>query len=329
MRLLILGGTDFVGRVMAEEAVAAGHEVTVLSRGTRPAPQGVRALVGDRETDDGLDALDGGEWDAVYDTWTGAPRVVRRSAALLADRVAHYAYVSTRSVYAQPTPAGADEDAPLVDAFADAGFVDYPTNKRGGELAVREFFGDRSLLLRAGLVLGRYENVGRLPWWLRRIARGGRVLAPGPRDLPLQYIDAQDLARWTLRAVDAGVGGAFNTVSPSGHATMDELLTTCVQLTGSDAELVWRTPEEIEAAGLEPWNQLPVWIPPGELHDTMHRADVSRALAAGLRCRPLRETVADTWEWLSAGPPVEFTHPRRAAGLTAREEADALAGPGS
>lgn len=311
---------------MAEEAVAAGHEVTVLSRGTSPAPPGVHALVGDRERDDGLDALNGGEWDAVCDTWTGAPRVVRRSAALLADRVAHYVYVSTRSVYAQPTPAGADEDAPLVDASPDAGFIDYPANKRGGELAVQESFGDRALLLRAGLILGRYENVGRLPWWLRRIARGGRVLAPGPRDLPLQYIDAQDLARWTLRAVDAGVGGAFNTVSPSGHATMGELLATCVQLTGSDAELVWLTPEEIEAAGLEPWNQLPVWIPPGELHDTMHRADVSRALAAGLRCRPLRETVADTWEWLSAGPPVELTHPRRATGLTPREEAEALAG---
>lgn len=305
--------------------MAAGHEVTLLSRGTRTAPDGVTALIGDRTEQDGLAALGTDRWDAVYDTWTGAPRVVRESATLLADRVERYVYVSSRSVHAMPLPAGADESAPVVAASPDADYTNYPANKRGGELAVLESFGDRALLLRAGLVLGRYENANRLPWWLRRIARGGQVLAPGPYDLPLQYVDARDLARWALDAIARGVGGTYNAVSPQRHTTMGELLTTCVQVTGSDAELVWLTPEEIAATGLEPWEQLPIWLPAGELYDALHNADVTSALEAGLRCRPVRETVADTWEWLAAEPDWQSAHPRRAVGFTAEEEAKALA----
>lgn len=225
---------------------------------------------------------------------------MRDAARLLAGRAGRYAYVSSRSVYGYPAPAGLPEDGPLVTgASPDAGAeVSYPLAKRGGELAALDAFGDRALLARAGLILGPWENIGRLPWWLRRIARGGPVMAPGTPDTPLQYIDARDLANWLLDAADRGLHGPYNLVSRPGHATMGELLDACVRATGSDAVLRWTATEKILAAGVEPWTDLPVWLPPGELHDTMHRGDVSKAFAAGLHCRPVGETVTDTWNWL-------------------------------
>ncbi|MEU6890618.1 NAD-dependent epimerase/dehydratase family protein [Streptomyces sp. NPDC046557] len=298
MRLLMLGGTEFVGRAITEEAVDLGWDVTVFHRGHHAPPPGTSALHGDRTGPDGLAALAEGEWDLVVDTWGAAPTAVRDSARLLAGRAGRYAYVSSRSVYSYPAPVGLAEEGPLVEGSPDASATAYAEDKRGGELAALDAFGERALLVRAGLILGPYENVGRLPWWLGRAARGGPMIAPGPRDLPLQYIDVRDLARWTLRAALAGHGGAFNLVSPSGHATMGGLLEACVSVTGGGAELRWTDPAVIEAAGVEPWTELPVWLPPGELHDFMCRADVTKALAAGLECRPVEETVADTWAWL-------------------------------
>lgn len=318
-RLLVLGGSDFVGRAVADDAVARGWDVTVLNRGRRGVP-GVRALVGDRTAPDGLAALADGaaageSWDVVVDTWSWAPAAVRRSAGLLADRAGRYAYVSSRSVYADP-PRGADESAAVVDGdAAEEEATDYARAKRGAELAVETAFGERALLLRPGLVLGPRENVGRLPWWLRRTARGGDVVAPGPRDLPLQLVDARDLAAFALdlatttRAPDAaGAAEAVDVVSPSGHATTASLLEACVAVTAGaaraagapPARLVWVTPEDVAAADVAPWTELPVWLPPGEVHDALHRSDVSRATALGLRPRPVEDTVAGTWEWLSA-----------------------------
>lgn len=186
MRLLMLGGTEFAGRAVVEAALGRGWEVTVFHRGRHEPPAGVRSLHGDRTAPDGLSALADGEWDVVVDTWSAAPRAVRDAARLLAGRVRRYVYVSSRSVYAWPRPAGSDENSALVDgASADAEQTDYARDKRGGELAVLDSFGaEGALLVRAGLILGPYENVGRLPWWLNRVARGGPVLAPGPRELP-------------------------------------------------------------------------------------------------------------------------------------------------
>ncbi|MEV0228106.1 NAD-dependent epimerase/dehydratase family protein [Nonomuraea sp. NPDC050786] len=297
MRLLVLGGTEFVGRAVVEEAQALGWEVTTFNRGSHEPAAGVTALRGDRTAPGGLAALEGGEWDVVVDTWSWAPSAVRDAAALLAGRAGHYVYVSSRSVYAQPVPYGADESAPVVAASADDGDGDYPSNKAGAELGAVAAFGDRALLARVGTILGPYENIGRLPWWLGRIARGGPVLAPGRRDLGLQYIDARDLAIWCLEAGRRGLGGAYNVVSPMGFVTTEELLETCVKVTGSDAELRWVEAERILAAGVEPWRDLPIWLT-GEDYDFIHGGDVSKALAAGLRCRPLEETVQDTWTWL-------------------------------
>ncbi|MFI0350508.1 NAD-dependent epimerase/dehydratase family protein [Actinomadura sp. 9N407] len=294
MRLLILGGTEFVGRAFVEEALARGDEVTVFNRGTHPAPEGVSALKGDRREAGGLAAIEQGEWDAVVDTWSWDPAAVRDAAKTLAGRAGSYVYVSSRSVYEFPTEPGADESAPVVGVEGDG----YPQLKRGGELGALEGFGERALLVRAGLVIGPYENIGRLPWWLQRIAKGGPVLAPGPMDLGLQYVDARDMAVWSLEAADKGLGGAYNMISPPGFTTMRELLEACVEVTGSDARLRWVEPERILAAGIEPWSDLPIWLPPGDVHGTIHQSDVSKALEAGLRCRPVIETVADTWAWM-------------------------------
>lgn len=325
MRLLMLGGTEFVGRAITEEAVDLGWDVTVFHRGHHPPPPGASALHGDRTAPDGLAALAEGEWDLVVDTWGGAPTAVRDSARLLADRAGRYAYVSSRSVYAYPGPVGLGEDAPLVAGSPDAQATAYAEDKRGGELAAVDAFGERSLLVRAGLILGPYENVGRLPYWLNRAARGGPMVAPGPRDLPIQYIDVRDLARWTLTAARAGLGGAFDLVSPSGHATTARLLDACTAVTGGGAELRWIDPAAIEAAGVRPWTELPVWLPPGELHDHLFKADVTKALAAGLECRPVEETVADTWAWLRALGGVAPQRPDRPLpGVSPEQEAALL-----
>jgi 2'-hydroxyisoflavone reductase len=305
--LLVLGGSGFVGRALIDEGLARGWSVTTFNRGGHaPADPRVRSLIGDRLRPQTLSAVGARDWDVVADTWEGPPRAARDAAEVLRERAARYVYVSSCSVYAPPPPLGVSEAAATVAASPDAGGGEYAERKRGSELAITAAFGERALLARAGLILGPHENVGRLPWWLNRIAAGGRVLAPGPPELALQYIDARDLAVFALDAATAAVGGPVNVVSQPGHATMRTLLETCREVVGAEsAELVWTSPETILAAGIEPWMELPIWIPPGHAFSGMHAADVERAHSAGLSCRPLRATVADTWAWLRSldGPP--------------------------
>jgi nucleoside-diphosphate-sugar epimerase len=328
MRLLVLGGTHHVGRAVVEAALARGDDVTTLTRGVSgPPAAGARALHADRTKPGELPAVLGGAvWDAVIDTWSGAPHAVRDAARLLASRVGHYCYVSSRSVYRWPIPPGADESAPVVEA--DPGSMasdDYAAAKRGGELAAVEALGGRALLARAGLILGPYEITGRMPWWLRRIERGGDVLAPGPPDLPLQYIDGRDLAAWLLHAADDGVGGVINTVSKPGQATMRSLLEAAKAATGSPAHLVWVPPDVITGAGIAPWTELPVWVPPDSELIGLHTGDVSAAYAAGLSCRPIEETVADTWAWLQAEGDPPPAPDRPAHGVDPDREREVLA----
>ena len=313
---------------MVAAALNRGHEVTTLNRGRTGADvDGVEALHADR-SDRGQLArqLRGRSWDAVLDTWSGAPAVVAASATLLAGRVGHFGYVSSTSVYRWPNPLGADESAPTVEADPDLDSdADYAVCKRGAELAVLRSFPDRALLARAGLILGPYEDVGRLPWWLARLARGGRVVAPGPPHRPLQLIDARDLADWMIRSAERGLSGAYNTVSPPGHTTMGELLTLANDIVGARAELVWAPPEVIEAAGVRPWTELPIWVPPtGELA-ALHDADTSAAADEGLHCRPVADTISDTWHWLRAVGTSTTTHPRAPVGLDAAGEERILA----
>ena len=308
------------------DGLARGWEVTTFNRGSGWVHPEARHLIGDRLDPNGLASLSDRAWDIVLDTWSGPPRVVRESARELAERTSRYVYVSSASVYVPPPPMNTDETAPTVEASPDATDGDYAECKRGAELAVLEAFGERALLTRAGIILGPYEDVGRLTWWLRRSAKGGEILAPGPPDFPLQYVDARDLITFALDAALAGHHGPFNVTSPRGHATMRELLDACVAATGArNAELTWVDPDAIEAAGVKGWTELPMWLPPGEF-DGMLGFSVEHAHEAGLRCRPVHETVSDTWEWLSAcaeGVPQRAELPR--TGLDPTRERQVLA----
>src|SRR6201996_8401414 len=224
-RLLVLGGSAFVGRAIVDDALRRGWDVTTFNRGRTgteaEADPRIRRLIGDRGDPGALDALSDTSWDVVADTWSGPPIAVRAAARALAPRIGRYVYISSGSVYAPPPPVGATEDAPTTEASPDATEADYPSAKRGAELAgVAELGESRALLARPGLILGPHEDVGRLPWWLARMARGGDVLAPGPPERPLQLIDARDLARFVLDAAQAGRRGAFNNVSRRGDATI-------------------------------------------------------------------------------------------------------------
>ncbi len=208
MRLLVLGGTSFVGGSIVSAALTRGADVTVFNRGiSGHPPPGATRLVGDRTLSADLEQLSDDRWDAVVDTWAGAPCVVRDSARTLAGLAGRYVYISSRAVYARPTPRGLDESARTVESASDAEALDYGKDKRGGELAVEETWGERAVLVRAGVILGPEENLGRLAYWLRRVERGGDVLAPGPPSLPFQYVDARDLASWVLDAGCRRLGG--------------------------------------------------------------------------------------------------------------------------
>ncbi len=325
MDLLVLGGTRFVGRAVVLDALARGWTVTALNRGlSGTLPAEVEQLTCDR-TDRGAlaAALAGRSFDLAVDTWSVEPVAVQTAAALLAGRVGRFGYVSSISVYTDGRPDGGDESWPTVEGSPGAAATDYAADKRGGELAALASFPD-ALLARAGMILGPWENVGRLPWWLDRMSRGGRVVAPGRPDRPLQYVDVRDLAAWVLDGLVGGVAGGYDLTCPSGFLTTRMLLEAVRDATGGSAELVWVDQETVLAAGAEPWVQLPCWVPEGGEFAGFMEGDTSAAIATGLRSRPVLETAADTWAWIQAdGMPPERPG-RPAHGLPADLEAALL-----
>lgn len=297
MRLLLLGGTRFLGRALGHDALARGWQVTAFHRGrTGAPPHGVTSVHGDRTVAGDLAALARDGWDVVVDTWDGPPEAVAASASALAPGCGRYLFVSSRSVYDDLSTLGLTEDSPVVPT----GGPSFGAVKAAAEHAVRATFDDRALVARPGLVLGPHEQPERLVWWLRRLARGGDVPVPGPPDLGLQYIDVRDLAGWLLDAAQADLGGTFNVVSRPGHTTMGALLTACAEAAGPAARLRWVSPAAVTAAGVQPWSDLPIWVPEGSGVRGLHETDAERAHAAGLRCRPAVQTVADTWAWLAS-----------------------------
>lgn len=322
MRLLVLGGTRFVGRAVVADAIRRGYEVTLVSRGeSGAAPADVEWIAFDRTDAAAMASLRHRSWDAVIDTWGGDAAAVELSTSVLAEAAGWYGYVSSRSVYCWPLPVGADESAPVVDPVPDGG---YPSDKRAAEIAVESRFSGRSMLARAGLILGPYEDTGRLTWWLSRAAVGGEMVAPAPPDRGWQCIDARDLASFMLDAAAIGTAGAYNVVCPtSAGVTTLRLLEACVEVTGHRADLVWIGAPTLNQIGAREWEDVPGWIAPDGEGAGMHDCDVGKAVAAGLSCRPVEETVADTWEWLRAIPSGERP-PRRAGvpvrGLSAEQE---------
>lgn len=296
MRLLFIGGTDFVGRHIAAEAIGRGHDTTLFHRGHTGAglfPEAEHVL-GDRAHD--LGKVSGREWDAVIDVCAYVPREVRQAAAALAGSADRYCYVSTTDVYRRTGAAGIDEDSPLHreadldDPRTEVVDADtYGPLKALCEEEARAGFGDAVLTIRPTYVLGPYDNTDRFTYWVRRTSEGGEVLAPGPAEAPQQLIDARDLATFTVRLLESGVTGAFNGVAPT--VTFGEMLATCIEATGADARLVWAGPELLAEHGVE----LPLWNPPEEYE--ILRCDPARSLDAGLRIRPLAQTVRDTLAW--------------------------------
>lgn len=303
MRLLVLGGTVFLGHALVTDALSRGWVVTTFTRGRSGDPvRGAEAVYGDRTVAADLAGLAARQWDVIVDTCGFVPAVVAHSAEVLAGAAERYGFVSSMSVYRDGLATPAGEASPVYATPAGATEGGYGELKAGCERAVEQAFPGRALHIRAGLILGPRENIGRLPWWLRRIAAGGRVLAPGRPARPLQYVDVRDLAAWTLDALGAGLTGPVNVASRPGHATMGELLGACVEVTGSGAELVWTAEEVLREYGVAPWTELPCWVPEQDpAYAGFLAAAVDRAYRTGLRPRPVGGTVAATWEWLAAG----------------------------
>jgi 2'-hydroxyisoflavone reductase len=332
MRILVLGGTHFVGRHIVEAARAHGHAASVFNRGRSALPwDDVEQLTGDRESGD-LEALRERDWDACIDVSGYVPEHVRASAGLLAERVAHYVFISTASVYdlARAAP-GIEETGALLtppqredDVPASAR---YGTRKVACEQEAERAFADRALILRPVIVAGPFDPTNRFPWWVERVAAGGELLAPVAPSAPVQLIDGRDLAEFTLARTAAAATGIFTV---SGHpSTFGELIAACRAATGSGASPTWIPERLLLAHGIEPFTELPLWLDDTPEHRVFYTFSNARALAAGLALRPLEETARDTWEWLravragaAAAPPAGGFVAR---GLSPEREAEVLA----
>ena len=319
MRILVLGGTRFAGRAIVESALGRGDTVTMFNRGitNRGLYPGVETVIGDRSED--LYALGRREFDAVVDVACYDPAAAKLSAAALKDRVGRYVFVSTVSVYASAATTESQlEDAPLAELKPDAEdpLENYGANKALCEAIIRETYGERALIGRPGLISGPHDPTDRFPYWPRRIARGGRVLAPGDAGDLTQVIDVRDLAAFLLDGIHRSRGGVYNlTGSPRPFGI---LLDLCRTATYSDAELIWIPTERLVAAGVDPGTGIPLWVGE-EGYEAFNDVDSSRAVGAGLSCRSLTETIRDTlaWDLGRGGPEKEGLDPAEEARLLA------------
>ncbi|MFL5950079.1 MAG: NAD-dependent epimerase/dehydratase family protein [Gaiellaceae bacterium] len=289
MRVLVLGGTRFLGRAIVETALARGHEVTLFNRG-RTNPElfpTAEKLRGDRSDD--LAALDGRAWDAAIDVAAYFPREVEPAVQRLAE-VGQYVFVSSVSVYAdQSVPPAEDAELEVLTDPDDPSDESYGARKAACEAIVRRAFDERATIVRPGLIVGPHDFTDRFSYWPKRIAAGGRVLAPGDPADPVQFIDVRDLGEFIVELVETRRGGTFNATGPTME--LGDLLDACIEVTRSDAELVWVPTSALLAAGLDPWMGVPMWIAaPG--WEAANRVPIDRALEAGLTFRPLADTIA-------------------------------------
>lgn len=328
MKLLILGGTRFLGRYLVESALEHGHEVTLFNRGKYDPhvfPQ-VEKLVGDR--DGGLDALKGRTWDAVIDTCGFYPRIVQMSAELLKEHVGHYTFISSCSVY-EDLSQGIDESSAVAtmpqdkldeiqtDTSGPANTEYYGALKALCEEAIDQVMPGRTLHIRAGLIVGPNDYSDRFTYWPSRIAKGGDVLAPDMKGQQITVVDVRDIADWIVRSVEASLTGVYNC---SGAAvTMEEILEACKNASGSDAQIIYAAESFLKEQEIAPWVELPLWLPSDgpiglyEIHN-------GKAFASGFTARPMLDTVRDTLAWDRTRP----ADLERKAGLDPEKEAKAL-----
>jgi 2'-hydroxyisoflavone reductase len=339
VKLLVLGGTRFLGRHLTDAALARGHDVTLFTRGVSSVPWGdkVTHLAGNRDPriEPGLAALGSGEWDTAIDTSGYLPRCVAASARALADRVGHYTFVSSLSVYADSSRPGLDETTPVAtldDPATEDIMAHYGALKARCEDEIRAVFGGRALVVRPGLIVGPFDPTDRFAYWVARFvypetlgARTPAAVVPGPPDRAVQFIDARDLATWMLDMAEQRADGTLDACSPAGtwtFRTLVDVLVAAARAAGSATVPRWVDDDALVRHEVTPWTGLPLWIPAsdGESAGFMHFA-CARAKARGLAIRPLAQTVGDTAAWLRG---------REASGawknaLSADQERDVLA----
>jgi len=329
LRILILGGTGFTGPHQVRYALARGHKVTLFNRGRQPKawPGEVEELLGDRNTGD-LKSLEGRDWDVCIDNPTTLPFWVRDAGKALRGKVQQYVFISTVSVYAANDKAE-DESAALLrydgaDAMAEtietlrARPELYGQLKATSEAEAARQFGNATTIIRPGLIAGPGDETDRFTYWPVRLARGGEVLAPGDGGDPVQFIDARDLAEWTIRVAESHTTGTFNATGPATPLTMREMLAGIA----ADARLTWLSADFLEAQHVSAWSDLPVWVPGQGDSSGFARRSIDRAVRAGLTFRPLATTAADTLAWFRQQPEARQAKPKN--GLTPAREAEVL-----
>lgn len=296
MHLLVLGGTHYVGRLVAEQALARGHKVTVFNRGNKPAPVGAQVLLGDRLAGNGYAALDNLSFNAVIDTWASDASAVKQAIAALKGRMKHYAFVSSISVYDHKASTAPYDESSALHCIETTP-VKYFRDKLCSEREAAQS-GVPTLIVRPGLIVGPGETTpGRLPWWLRRMERGGPTVAPGPEDLALQFIDGRDLAAFLIDGAERELHGTFDVVSGMSHITLAGLLGAANDAAGGRASLVWVHSDEVAMAVVGKRMEIPMWFP--ETHASIFQSTGKKARAAGLKIRPALDTINDTWHWVN------------------------------
>jgi len=310
MKLLIIGGTKFVGRHLVTAALERGHEVTLFNRGTQASPfAGVETISGDRNKD--LDKLQGRRWDAVIDTCGYLPRAVKAAAETLS--VERYVFISSQSAYADVSVPGVDETAPLrsltreelerayqIDTAGQPSYGElYGGLKALCEQAAETAMPNHVLIVRPGLIVGPYDYTDRFTYWVLRVARGGEVLAPGRPARPVQFIDARDLAEWIVSLTEGGATGTYNANRSPNSLTMQDVLDECRLISNSDAVFTWVSEAFLREEKVAAWSEMPLWLPEEEAPQLQGFMFVNcdKALAAGLRIRPLGDTIRDTLTW--------------------------------
>jgi 2'-hydroxyisoflavone reductase len=335
MRLLILGGTGFIGPHQVRYALARGHQVTVFNRGRQKEawPGPVEELVGDRNGD--LKALEGRDWDVCIDNPTSLPVWVRDAADVLKGHIGQYVFISTISVYAA-NDKPADETAPLATYNGDDPMAEtmksliasqwrlYGPLKALCEKEAQSRYGETlTTIIRPSLIVGPGDETDRFTYWPARLARGGEILAPGDGRDPVQFIDARDLAEWTVRMAEQRTTGVFNATGPTNPITMQQMLAAVAQGIEADPKFVWAPADVLKANNVSAWSDMPVWFAGEGKTLGFHRRDFSRAKAEGLTYRPLPLTAADTLAWFRTLPSERQGKLR--AGLTSEREAELLA----
>lgn len=336
LRILILGGTGFTGPYQIQFALGRGHKITTFNRGkTHPGelPKEVEQLIGDRNGQ--LDALKGRQWDVAIDNPSSLPVWVRDAGQVLKGNVDRYVFISTISVYAPTNKAGTNEDAPLQkytgpdpmketrESLIASKFALYGPLKALSEAEAPKWFPNKTLVIRPGLIVGPRDETDRFTYWPVRIDRGGEVLAPGdPRD-PVQFIDARDLAEWTIRMVENGATGVYNATGPAKKLGIGEMLFTIKTAENAKANFTWVSADFLDAQKIAPWSDMPVWVPPKGEDSGLSQVSIQRALDKGLTFRPLADTARDTLTWFKSQPAERQAKLR--AGITPEKETEVLA----